>query len=63
MRSTINLPKQMVDKMLKVSVAFGDLHDELEDYLIARQPQLVKRLRRARRQHLAGEVHPFLEPR
>ena len=60
---TINLPKQVVVKVLKASVAFEALHDELEDYLIASRPALVKKLRRAHREHLAGKTRPFVAPR
>ncbi len=56
---TVNLPKRVVESVLRVSVAFEALHDELEDYLIANQPALVKKLRRARREHLAGKTRPF----
>lgn len=59
---TVNLPKRVVDQVIKVSVAFEALHDELEDYLIARNPALVKKLRRAHREHLAGNARPFIPP-
>ena len=59
---TVNLPKQVVVKVLKASAAFEALHDELEDYLIASRPALVKKLRRARREHLTGKTHPFILP-
>ncbi len=60
---TITLPKHMVERMLRVTIAFEDLREELEDYLVARQPQLLKKLRAARREHLAGDVHPFVQSR
>jgi len=59
---TVNLPKRVMEKMLHVTVAFEELHDELEDYLIASRPALVKKLRQARREHLRGKVHPFVVP-
>ncbi len=60
---TISLPKGVVVKVLKASAAFESLHDELEDYLIASQPALVRKLRQARREHLAGKTRPFVSPR
>lgn len=60
---TVTLPKRFVEHMVKVSVQFETLHDELEDFLIARQPSLVKKLRRARQEHLAGKTRPFVFPR
>ncbi len=61
-REIISLPKQVVVKVLKASRAFEALHDELEDYLIASQPSLVNKLRRARHEHLSGKAHPFVFP-
>lgn len=54
---TVTLPKQMVERMLRVTIAFEGIHDELEDYLIAHQPKLLKKLRQARREHLQGRAH------
>ena len=60
---TISIPKHMVIKVLRASATFESLHEELEDYLIAHQPALVKTLRRARREHLQGKTRPFIAPR
>lgn len=60
---TVSLPKRVVVKVLKASAAFEALHEELEDYLIASRSMLVKQLRRARREHLAGKTKPFVFPR
>jgi hypothetical protein len=61
-RQTVTLPRQMVVKVLQASEAVLALQDELEDYLIGRQPALVKKLRQARREHLAGKTRPFIPP-
>ena len=60
---TVNLPRRVVEKVLSASAAFEALHEELEDYLIAKQPTLLKKLRRSRREHLAGKTRPFVFPR
>lgn len=61
-RQTVTLPRQVVEKVLNASEAFVALQEELEDYLLAHQPGLVKKLRRARREHLAGKTRPFIFP-
>ena len=61
-RQTITLPRNVVVKVLHASEAFLDLQEELEDYLIGHRPALVKKLRQARREHLAGKVRPFVFP-
>ncbi len=57
---TITLPRRVVEEMLHVSQAFAELQDELEDYFIAHNPRLLRQLRQARREHVAGKVRPFL---
>ena len=56
---TVTLPRRVLEQVLRVSSDFETLQGELEDYLIASQPALVNRLRRARREHLTGRVRPF----
>ena len=58
----ITLPIRVVEKVLTASEAFEALHEELEHYLIASQPALIKKLRQARREHLAGKTRPFVFP-
>jgi len=58
-RQRVSLPKHVMVKVLRASAAFEALHDELEDYLLATQPALIKALRRARREHLTGKARPF----
>ncbi len=59
---TITLPRRVVEHFLQASQELTALQDELEDYLIARQPRVLKKLRRARREHLAGHTKPFIVP-
>ena len=59
---TITLPKRVLEEFLHASEAFASLQDTLEDYLIAHQPNLLKKLRQARREHLAGKTRPFVFP-
>ena len=58
--NTVTLPKKVVEKVIDASEAFLALHDELEDFLISQQPALIKKLRQARREHLAGKTRPFV---
>ncbi len=59
---TITLPRQVVQRVLDASEAFALLHDELEDYFISRNARMVKKLRRARREHLGRKTRPFIFP-
>lgn len=59
---TITLPTRVIEQVLQTSEDLILLHDELEDYLITHQPSLLKKLRKARREHLAGRTRPFALP-
>ena len=60
MMQTVTLPRRMVQQVLQASETLAVLQEELEDYLIAHQPSLLKKLRQARREHLAGKTRPFV---
>lgn len=60
MMQTVTLPRRMVQQVLQASETLTMLREELEDYLLAHQPGLVKKLRQARREHLAGKTRPFV---
>lgn len=55
-QETIALPKKSVHSLLNMLRGFADLEDELEDYLMFQDKELVKRLRKARKDHLNGKV-------
>lgn len=59
MSETLQIPSRLVQKWVEVSAELGELQDELEDFLISRNPQLIRKLRKARREHLAGKVRPY----
>ena len=53
------VPVELVKKLKRAEKAFDDLHDAFEDYLISTNPGLLKKLRRSRRDQLAGRTRPF----
>lgn len=59
---TITLPTRVIEQVLQTSEELILLHDELEDYLIATHPSLIKKLRQARREHLAEKTKPLALP-
>lgn len=59
MSQTLQLPSHLVKRLAEVCIEFGDLHDELEDFLISRNPRLLRKLRKARREDLAGKTRPY----
>ena len=63
MAETIEVPLSLLQKIAEVTEAFQLLEDELEDYLISTDEQLLSRLSEARRDHLAGRLRSFSEIR
>lgn len=55
-QETVTLPKKSVDSILNMLRNFAELEDELEDYLMFQDKELVKGLRKARKEHLSGKV-------
>lgn len=63
MSETIEVPVSLLERIADAREALAVLDEELEDYLIAQDPGLMRRLERARRQHERGELRPFAELR
>ncbi len=61
MADTVQVPAELFQKLVRATEALGDLHEAFEDYLISTNPALLRKLRKARRQHLAGKTRPFEE--
>lgn len=59
MSQTVEVPLTLLRRLADASESFHALEEELEDFLLARDPKLLARLERARAQHLSGELRPF----
>ena len=60
-KETVTLPKKSVDSLLNILRSFAELEDELEDYLMLQNKELVKQLRKARKDHLSGKMMDWAE--
>ena len=61
MPQTVEVPAKLFKKFLRAGEALSDLHEAFEEYLITTNPRLLRRLRRSRRDELAGKTRPFEE--
>jgi hypothetical protein len=61
MGHTVEVPTEIIRKFARATDALDELHDAFEDYFISHNPKLLRELRRARREHLAGKTRPFAE--
>lgn len=56
MAKTVEIPVSLLRAMARATEAFGRLENELEDYLLARDPEFISQMREARASHLAGDL-------
>ncbi len=59
MAETVEVPVSLLRKITEAAEAFEQLEDELEDYPLAADGDLVARIRQARADHLSGAVRPL----
>jgi len=59
MSETVEIPLSLLEKLAEAGAAFRELDEEIEAFLIARDPELLARLEAARASHLAGQLRPF----
>jgi len=61
MGQTVEIPVDLYNKWLRAGEAMDEWRDAFEDFLIVNNPALVRTLRKARREHLAGKTRPWEE--
>ncbi len=59
MANTVQIPADLFRRFVSATEAFDELHDAFEDFLILHNPTLLRRLRRARKQQLAGKTRSW----
>ena len=61
MSQTVEVPTEVLNKFLRATRALDDFRDAMEDFFIGHNPTLMRKLRKARREDLAGKTRPFEE--
>ncbi len=56
MSKTISVPVSLLRKISLAANAFHELEDELEDFLLAHDPDFIAKMRQSRQEHLAGNT-------
>ncbi len=59
MVKTVEVPLSLLRKMARAAESFAQLEDELENYLLAMDPEFISSIREARADHMAGKVRPL----
>jgi len=53
---TIEMPASLIGKISKAAKAFEELEDELEDFLLSKDPEFLEKMCKAKKAHLAGKT-------
>jgi hypothetical protein len=61
MADAVQVPAELVRRFVHATEAFDELQDAFEDFLIVHNPVLLRRLRKARREHLSGKTRSWEE--
>ena len=57
----ISIPVSVFNSMVKAQKSWEDFIDEFEDFLYSRDKSFLERMRKARQEHLSGELSSFSE--
>lgn len=61
MGQTVEVPAEIFRKFARATEALDELQDAFEDFLIAHNPAILRRLRKARREQLSGKTRSWEE--
>ena len=61
MGQTVEIPLDLYNKLLRAGEALDEWRDAFEDFLIVHNPAILRRLRQARQEQLAGKTRPWEE--
>jgi len=59
MQKTVDVPVSLIGKISKAARAFEELEDEMEDFLLSKDPEFLDKMRRARKSHASGKTSPL----
>lgn len=59
MQKTVDVPVSLLQKISKAAKAFDELEDEMEDFILSKDPLFLKKMRTARKGHVTGKTRPL----
>ena len=59
MQKTVDVPVSLIGKISKAARAFEELEDEMEDFLLSKDPEFLDKMRRAKKDHISGKTKPL----
>lgn len=58
---TIAVPQKLFSSMIKAQRKWEEFSNELEDFLLASDERFIRKMEKAREEHLEGKVRDFQE--
>ncbi len=58
---TILVPKKLIHSIIEVQTKWEQLSDELEDFLLSLNKRFIKKMEKARKEHLKGKIRNLEE--
>ena len=58
---TIEVPKRVVDSMVEAYRKWEEFRNEFEDFTFSTSSEFIKKMRKARKEHLKGQTRSFVE--
>lgn len=56
---SITMPRKLLQSMIEAQKKWEKFSDELEDFLLSLDKRFIKKMERAREEHLKGKVRDF----
>jgi len=57
----ISIPKNLFDSMIQTYQKWERFSNELEDFLMSSNDDFIKKMRKARQEHLGGKTKPLAD--
>ena len=58
---TITVPRRLLNSMIEVQKKWAEFNDELENFLLSKDKRFIKKIEKARKEHLKGGVRDLQE--
>lgn len=58
---TVPVPQKLFDSFIEAQRKWEDFNNELEDFLISLDTEFIRKIERARKEHLQGETRSLAE--
>lgn len=58
---TVSVPQKLLNSMIEAQKKWEEFSNELEDFLLSSDKQFIKKMERARKEHLKGKIKSLRE--